>query len=595
MINLDYVREILSSAFPFEKGEEVWDWAKSNVRLRGGPYGEVFNADETPWLKEPMRAWKDRSCEQITICCCAQWGKTTIECICAAYALAKDPGAMICCVQTGDEAKNFSTEKLMPVLESVPALQKLLPSDRNKKAKLKIEWPWGSLLIGGANPTFLRGHSTRYMIGDELSQWRAGMLPQFLARGTRFFNRKIMLASTPLRHGDEHHNAFLAGTQEMFHVPCDGCGKLFYPQIREGEGKFLMVWDENDTTRDKKTGLWNVGAAAKTARMKCPLCGHEHFQTPEMWRRMVDGGRYVQTNPAGQMSHRSFKSNAFILPPGAMSWARLVEEYLSALNSVRKGFNVPLKEFINLRLADVWVEEFSGEVGGVFISQYDPKEVWADETHRFMTVDCQHELESFWWCVRAWDQKTGASRRLGFGSATSFEQINRLANEYKVPSHRVGVDCGYEMYRVFEECVRYGWIALRGEDDDGFAVRGTAKKRPYSMPSKGDPRTGRSGAGLQSCVVFRWSNPSIKGLLDRLRGGKMAPWLVATTGDTALDFEYAKQMDSERKEMKRDAKGHEVVYWKKVRRDNHAWDCECMNAMLAMVVGCFHLDGETQP
>jgi len=84
--------------------------------------------------------------------------------------------------------------------------------------------------------------------------------------------------------------------------------------------------------------------------------------------------------------------------------------------------------------------------------------------------------------------------------------------------------------------------------------------------------------------LFRWSNPTVKDILETLKNGMGVEWLVCDVGD--LTPEYQKQVTGERKVEHIDRHGNTVMMWKKFRQ-NHALDCECMQIAAAIVLGCF--------
>jgi hypothetical protein len=224
-----------------------------------------------------------------------------------------------------------------------------------------------------------------------------------------------------------------------------------------------------------------------------------------------------------------------------MPWASLVVDFLKAKRAAAGGFITPLREFVTLRLAETWKESNHIDVESLVASAYEPTEKWEDETHRFLTVDCQNYLEEFWAVVAAWAQG-GASRRLAFRRLTSFEEIEALQKEFNIAPQRVFLDVGYQREKVLMECGKRGWMGMRGEDRDYYEhslPNGKPIKRVYSKPTR------ISSTGRTAPPVFRWSNPSVKDILHLLKTGRLHPWEVCDLGDLADD--YARQTDSERK------------------------------------------------
>ena len=296
---------------------------------------------------------------------------------------------------------------------------------------------------------------------------------------------------------------------------------------------------------------------------------------------MTGGGGYVSTNSNPVPKTRSFSFNQLTLPPSVMPWSSLVIDFLKAKRSAATGFITPLREFVTLRLAEPWKEANHIDVASVVASAYEPSEEWEDEKHRFLTVDCQQYLEEFWVVARAWAEG-GASRLLTFRRATSFEEIREIQQEFKIADSRVFLDVGYQRERVLVQCAKYGWIGMRGEDTDSYPheLQGGGKvKRVYSKPTR------ISSTGRVSPPVFRWSNPSVKDMLHVLKTGRGQAWDVCSLGEMADT--YARQIDSERKQEQQDKNGKPRLIWKQIRRDNHGWDCECMQLVAALICKLF--------
>mgnify|MGYP001607149601 CR=1 FL=1 len=545
-----------------------WQWALDNVRLTGSPYGDRFLIDETPWLREPMEAIADNRVRELVLLACAQGGKSISMQIGLLWALAEHPDPSMWVAQTDMAAKMTMRQRIIPMIESNPTLATSLPTGeaRHKKTLREIIFPNCVLMSGGANESFLRGHTVRWLFCDEASDWEPGRLEQARARTTRFWNRRIVIGSTPLECGSDFQTAFEAGDQREWHVGCVECGEPLY--LRSGNMGKLLTWT-GETEAESKA----------TAGVTCPKCSTRMAHTDAVWREGNRRGRYIAKRPDGGGAV-SFAFNAFCLPPSVLSWGDLAAAWCRGKVEERKGSFAPLREFVTLRLAEFWDERLFLSVEMPNFEAYDVKSDWKDEKFRCMTVDVQQDLASFWCVVRAWGPG-GASRLLAFRKCHSEQDLLALREEFVVKPHLVFLDCGYEQYRVFEACVKHGWTALRGEDvtDYGHVDGKRGVRRPYSPIGRGDPRSGLSAAGRMHCPLFRWSNPSIKDLLWKLKSGKGAGWAVCELGP--MEEEYAKQLDSERKRETIGRDGKVKLFWKRIRKDNHAWDCECMQVVAA--------------
>jgi len=565
------IEQCCKVAFAEKDASTIPDWALEHVRLRESPYGNQFRASETPWLIEPLAAFADPAIEEVVLNCAAQTGKTVSMQVATAWAIANHPGPTMTVMQDEDAAKDFSKERLMPMLESCAPIREQFPRDRHRKTNTELFLNTCTLKLGAANNNFLRSWSIRWLFGDEVSAWRPGMLARARARTTRYWNRKHWLSSTPEEEGSDFDAAFQAGTCEHWHLVCLGCNELFAPAFYD-----VVRWDANDTT--KPNGVWDYEQVAKTVRMVCPHCDHAHDNTEANWRAMSRGGyKASNSNPTPRV--RSFSFNQLALPPSVMPWSDLVVDFLRAKQHAAAGYIQPLREFVTLRLAEPWKATNHVDIEKVVVKDYEPGAEWEDEATRFLTVDVQAYLEEFWAVCRSWS-KTGASRLLTFRRLTSFDDIEAMRKEYNVAPQRTFLDVGYQRARVLAECGRYGWMGMRGEDVIDYAhnINGHTVRRMFSKPTR------VSATGRTAPPVFRWSNPTTKDVLQLLKSGKSHPWEVCDLGEMA--DEYAKQIDSERKREVLDKHGRTTLRWISFRA-NHAWDCELMQVVAASIAKLF--------
>ena len=575
--------KICEAGLPPVSVETMADWTRRCVTLKESPYGSRFVVKETPWLAEPLELFKSNHVREIVLQTCAQGGKTVSMSAAICWALANQPAPTMVAAQTDEAAKRFSRQRLMPMIESCAELRAQMPDDRHEKTAREILFTNSTLLIGGANPSFLRAHSMRFIFCDEVSGWADGALEQARARTTRYWNRRHWIASTPLSRGDDFDNAFSATDQREWQLLCPHCSVHFTPDF------FAVIkWDENEITRP--AGKWVFDHVRKSVRMKCPKCEADIANTETNSRTMNAGGRYEAQNSSAPSHLCGFRFNALCLSPSMLSWADLVEQFLKAREQEKTGNLSPLKEFQTLRLAMPWDEAAAHAPVPILLSEYDSGADWPMESVRFLTVDCQHDLTDFWCVARAWG-KDGESRLLDFRRLRNFAEIEMMRAAHNIKPRLTFLDVGYEFERVIQACSRHGWTGLRGDGATGFAHptnnRRESIRRIYSPIKRADPRAGRGNA----VPYFRWSNPAAKDILHLLRTGQGAKWEAKQVG--ALTVEYAKQMDSERRMPRLDRAGRIVTRWISFRVDNHAWDCESMQVVCAAMACCLVAEVDT--
>jgi len=198
------------------------------MRLKGSPHGDRFNANLTPWLKEPLEVFADNAVREITLQCCVQGGKSTLMTVAAAWAMSLDPGSMMINCQTDDDAKDYAKERFRPSIESVPEISARLPDDRVRNAMCSISLPDMFVIVQGANLSNLQSKSIRWLLNDEVAFWdggKPGLLDHARKRTTQFWNRRILNASTAGLVGGDMDLAFDAGDRREWQFMCPSCSE----------------------------------------------------------------------------------------------------------------------------------------------------------------------------------------------------------------------------------------------------------------------------------------------------------------------------------------------------------------------------------
>jgi len=236
-----------------------------------------------------------------------------------------------------------------------------------------------------------------------------------------------------------------------------------------------------------------------------------------------------------------------------------------------------------------------------------------------MAVDVQ--TYGFWVVVEAWTP-AGDDLVLWAGMLVTWEDVRAKQLEHKVPDGLVTVDCRFRPHDVFVQCTRNGswenvpggkrwqcWRAAKGEAGDGFFYKarhgpqkGKAILMPYVWPlPKGDPCHGLAHDDKRVldvrgrfCSIVVWYHGWIKSVLAERRDSGQRSDSLAPLGEragvrgtscsyvlkAAWNQTYARQMYSERKEFNPTTR---KWLWIKFR-DNHLWDCRCMNLTRAFML-----------
>jgi hypothetical protein len=574
-----------------------WQWAAEKVRLKNSPFGKFFLPDLTPWLKEIIEEFTKNQWEEITAQSCVQGCKSQGVQVMASWAMRFAPGPMMINCQTDDDAKDFARERFNPMIESVPEIAARLPVDRSKKSQCSISLSDMFVLIQGANENNLQSKSIRWLFNDEVAFWakgarNPGLLDHARKRTTQYWNRRRVNVSTAGEKGCDLDMAFEAGDKREWHLACPDCGQLNLPlweRVKWPKDGTVEVPDDKLGTKTEpvkfENGDWNFKAIKHGAWFECAHCKKEHKHTEEAHRIMNAGAKYIATNPNPTPGWISFRWNALCLSPSVCSWGDLAVEWLKAEAEFAKGNEAPRKEFIQKRLAESYDPNRYISFTKLPTIKIDGQ--WPLEKLRAMTVDVQ-ETE-FWILIIAFSE-AGDDLTLWAGKAFSWAEVKGMQEKWGVASRVVGVDCGFDTRKVYEECARNGWTAFRGEDRKEFTLsrKGKTYMLPYSWPpAKGDPMMGTQLEGrAPTCPVIRWSNPTIKDISKRRRDGQTKTKSMVAEG---VGDEFSQHMFSEYRKSEIDKRGNETSRWYRIgKRPNHLWDCYNMAitlACLAKIIG----------
>lgn len=313
----------------FEKPMNAWkppeklkvsDWAIKHRKLSPESSAEPgkFTLSRAPYQKEMLDAVNDVEVEKVVFMTSSQVGKSeTINNI-VGYFMSQDPCPIMPVFPNKEVvAQDWSRDRLTPMIRDTEILQNLVNERRNGNSTFRKTFPGGQIVIAGANsPADLSARPVRIILCDEvdrfpMSSGKEGD-PVALAerRSLTFWNRKIILASTPTLEGySKIESEFLKGTQEKWHKKCPKCGEL---AILEFSGmKFKHTWTGSETVE------------VEDIVFRCPMCYKE--STEIQWKKTE--GAWVKGAPHVRKV-RSFNINAFSSP--WYPWEDIIKQFLEA-------------------------------------------------------------------------------------------------------------------------------------------------------------------------------------------------------------------------------------------------------------------------
>lgn len=321
----------------------VSQWAREKFILSSEYSATTGHFDPYPYQVEPLDVLSPSNpAETMVLMCGAQMTKTIIMQILLCYVVDVDPGPMLIVQPNAEDANSFSKERIAPMFRDIPAIAGKVVEAKSRDSGNTIwqkRFRGGQVsLTGAVSPRGLRRRSVRYLLLDEVDGYEdtsdGDPVALAAARASKFWNRKIVLCSTPTSAGRSRiAKAYEQSDQRKFFVPCPECSTmqvLRWPNVRWGQvGDRLIQPDE--------------------AHYECDECGAliPHHRKLEMLR----GGEWRATNPEGKYPGfwiwRGYSPDC--------SWGKIVTDPLEGFLAT-KDDPIKFKVFVNNVLAELWTE-----------------------------------------------------------------------------------------------------------------------------------------------------------------------------------------------------------------------------------------------
>lgn len=239
----------------------VSEWADAHRKLSKESSAEAgqWRTSRAPYQREIMDAINDPVVEDIVIMASAQVGKSEIILNALGYFIDYDPSPILLIQPTEAKAKDFSKERVAPMIRDTPTLKERVGDAKSRDSSNTVmykSFPGGFVALGGANaPSGLAARPIRILLADEIDRYPASAGdegdPLDLAekRTNNFYNRKKIKVSTPtIKNVSRIEKEFELSTKEYYNLPCPRCEEL-QP----------LSWEQLDF---------------ETESMRCCYCGH---------------------------------------------------------------------------------------------------------------------------------------------------------------------------------------------------------------------------------------------------------------------------------------------------------------------------------
>jgi len=317
----------------------ISEWADEYRQLSSESSAEAgrWSTSRAEYQRGMMDAVSDKTIETVVLMTAAQIGKTELINNVVGFHISQDPAPMLVVQPTLEMAQTWSKDRLAPAIRDTPALSEKIKDPRSRDSgntTLHKVFPGGHVTACGANsPSSLASRPCRVILCDEVDRYplSAGTEGDPIAlakkRATTFWNKKIILVSTPTEKGASRiEAAYEESDQRRYYVPCADCGE-------EQELKWANVrWQD---------------ANPKTAEYICEHCGTcwgdaKRFQA-------IRYGRWHATSE-GDGKTAGFHISALYSPWTALE--DIVRDFLAS-----KSDPMRLKAWVNTTLGETFEED----------------------------------------------------------------------------------------------------------------------------------------------------------------------------------------------------------------------------------------------
>jgi len=495
--------------------------------------------------------------ETVVVMSSAQVGKTELLNNVIGFHIHYDPSPILLVQPTIEMAETYSRDRLAPMLRDTPALAGRVKDPRSRDSGNTLrqkQFDGGQIAMAGANsPASLASRPVRIVLLDEVDRFppSAGAEgdPVSLAvkRSTTFWNRKIVLTSTPTTKGASRiEAAWEESDQRRFEVPCPYCA-----------GFQILLWGGLKWDKDEKGRPVNV-------RYECEHCRSALSESDKL--RMIRNGRWTPGRP-WVTRIAGFWINELYSPWS--SWAGMASTFLEA-----KKRPETLRVFVNTSLGETWEEEGVTVDDTALMSRredYGKGQALPDGILLLTAgVDVQDDrLEATAWGWGMQDESWVVAHATFRGNPETSPAPWKDLDDWLLRTwpHDSG-----NTLRVAAACIDSGGHATQQVYD---FCRRRESRRVW-------PIIGRAGAGLPIIRIgARRTKAKValgivgtdtsKGLLfSRLAVAEFGPGYIHFPRD--VDDEWFKQLTAE-KLMTKHVKGVPTRVWKKIRARNEALDC----------------------
>lgn len=591
-VDLAPFRDVEREALRPPEDVSVSEWAERFRILDAGAEPGPWRNDRTPYLVGIMDAFVAAWTRKITVKKSVQSGGTEAAKNMLAYAIDQDPADVIWAVPRREDIGHFQFRRFAPMVAATPRLLDHVTGLRSdEKRKEHVFDRMAVYFRAATSKADLSADPCRYVFGDELDKWNRwtedeGDPVRLLEdRTTTFWNRKIVLISTPSTKWGHIERSWIASDRQEYWVPCPRCGTWQVPRldgIRVPDG-------ERDPEKIRRERI---------AWYECSGCATKLEDASQVRADLVANGVWVQERARIQKSgkirgafetdHAGFHVSMLITP--WKTWSEIVARFFEVRQDPPE-----LQVFVNQWLGEVFEEkahETTTTQLATLARDYEPGTVPDGAVVLVAGVDVQ--LDHFWITVRAYGYDM-ESWGVTFARAETWHGVWKILRQPWPSAGKLGdlfvrlanIDSAYRTWEVYEECAIHADIAR--------PVRGANRSTglPYTTHRIArNPNTGETIRGLVRWDVNTQFFKDKLAALQRTDVGDPGGWWLPK--DPPL--EQLQQLAAEQKIVQRDKRTGNVSWvWrpKYAGKPNHALDAEVYALAAAHMLEVWTLRRET--
>jgi phage terminase large subunit GpA-like protein len=568
-------------------GPEVWAEQYRRMGAAESAFLGRFSFILVPYFRWFLQRFRDPAVRKLVCKKSAQVGWTqSVICNLMGYFAHVERATCVAMFPKEGSARNFDREKFEPMVESTPALTRLMPRKSRTKDQTALfkSYPGGFIKFVGSNSIAdVKSTSARRLIVEEPDDCNQNLRGQgdsiklIEERGKTYRDVKVLIGGTPsVKSVSSIDDEYDQSDRNEWHVPCPDCGEFQ-----------ALEWEQVRYVSDETAHHPVFGhALPASARYVCAHCG-------SMWNDAQKNAAIQKGHAVAQGPFRGIVGLAINELYSCMHASRLsalVERYLAAKREYDDGKPEALITFWNAALGRSW--EFKGDAPEAAQLEeraldYEPQTVPAGGFVLTLGADIQHNRIAV--VIRAWGRGEESwlvlfeeleGNPLDKDDAVWRELDGYVFGKYR---HASGASVGVSAASLDSgdgATADQVYDYVRGRRGRGVLLlptkgSSTYGREIYSRPAPVDLNAANTKAAKKGLAVFQVGTDRAKDLIvdSRLRLSGSGPGRIHYYKSVRSD--YFEQLLAEVKIPSRDRRGTKV--WTKKRGvRNEALDCEIL-------------------